>query len=71
MTNLPFHTPADPDPDFPATWQGGHALILGYGDCEFIAQCQCGQDLGTGRPDTPLGRFATAWERHVMALPAV
>lgn len=54
------------DEDFPTTWEGGHALVIEYGDCEMYGRCQCGRDLGTATPDKPLDRFAGPWERHVM-----
>lgn len=56
------------DPEFPATWTGGHALLIEYGDCEIYGRCQCGERLGTQTPDKPLDRFAEPWERHVMGL---
>lgn len=51
------------------TWDGGHALVIEYGDCEFYARCQCHADLGGPlRPDQPwMDVFGLAWERHVMA----
>lgn len=57
------------DPDFPATWGGGHALVIEYGDCEMYGRCQCGERFGMATPDKPLDRFAGPWERHVMTLP--
>jgi hypothetical protein len=57
-----------PDPDFPATWAGGHALVLEYGDEEMHGRCQCGQRFTPQRPDKPLDGFAGPWERHVMTL---
>ena len=61
----PFHTPEHPDADFPESWEGGHALIIEYGDCEFISHCQCGKWLDTSNParfnaDHVTGR----WEQH-------
>jgi hypothetical protein len=56
------------DPEFPATWRGGHALLIEYGDCEIYGCCQCGERFGTVTPDKPLDRFAGPWERHVMGL---
>jgi hypothetical protein len=55
------------DPEFPTTLEGGHALIVEYGDCEFYGSCQCGKSLGMVRPDK-FGEdvFGSAWERHVM-----
>ncbi|WP_329492461.1 hypothetical protein OG618_37440 (plasmid) [Kitasatospora sp. NBC_01246] len=58
----------NPDPQFPASLAGGHALVLEYGDCEILASCQCGQRLGTSTPDRPLDDHATTWERHVINL---
>jgi hypothetical protein len=59
----------DPEPaEFPATWDGGHALLIEYGDCEIYGRCQCGERLGMVTPDKPLDRFAGPWERHVMGL---
>lgn len=57
------HDP-DPDPDFPETLAGGHALIVQYGDCELIGSCQCGRRLGTTTPDASLDTFVQPWERH-------
>ncbi|WP_411119021.1 hypothetical protein [Streptomyces sp. 058-1L] len=54
------------DEDFPTTWEGGHALVIEYGDCEIYGRCQCGKQLGMVTPDKPLDRFAGPWERHVM-----
>jgi hypothetical protein len=56
------------DPEFPATWAGGHALVLEYGDEEMHGRCQCGQRFTPQRPDKPLDGFAGPWERHVMGL---
>jgi hypothetical protein len=56
-----------PDADFPATWHGGHALIIEFGDEELFARCQCGADLGGGTPGKSLDDFSLPWERHVMA----
>jgi hypothetical protein len=56
------------DPEFPATWQGGHALVVEYGDCEMYGRCQCGERFGMVTPDKPLDGFAGPWERHVMGL---
>lgn len=49
-----------------ANLDGGHALIVEYGDCELYGRCQCGKELGMVTPDKPLDRFAGPWERHVM-----
>lgn len=57
------------DNDFPATWAGGHSLVVEYGDCELHARCQCGEELGSITPDKPIDDLATPWERHVMHLP--
>lgn len=54
------------DEEFPATWEGGHALVIEYGDEELYGHCQCGQDFTTIRPDQSLDTFATHWEKHVM-----
>jgi hypothetical protein len=51
---------------FPATWAGGHALIIEFSDEELLARCQCGEPLGTGTPATCLDVFGETWERHVM-----
>ena len=59
--------PSEPDPDFPATWAGGHALIIEFGDEEFLAHCQCGGwDGGTRAPSSSLDLWQEPWERHVM-----
>jgi hypothetical protein len=52
--------------EFPATWAGGHALVIEFGDEELAARCQCGQALGRGTPAESLDKFAQPWERHVM-----
>lgn len=54
------------DEEFPATWMGGHALVIEFSDEWFNAHCQCGAPLGEGNPTTSLDTFATTWERHVM-----
>ncbi len=51
------------------TWDGGHALIIEFGDEVFIARCQCGHPLGCQRPDQSLDRYQQPWERHVMTAP--
>lgn len=58
----------DADEEFPATWDGGHALVIEYGDEELHGRCQCGQRFHTQRPNKPLDGFAAPWERHVMTL---
>ncbi|MFJ5217227.1 hypothetical protein ACIP98_21200 [Streptomyces sp. NPDC088354] len=50
----------------PASWEGGHALVVELGDCELHGRCQCGASLGTIRVDKPLDLLAGPWERHVM-----
>jgi hypothetical protein len=54
------------DEEFPATWAGGHALVIEFGDEEFLARCQCGEGLGYGAPSESLDKFQYPWERHVM-----
>lgn len=55
------------DPEFPATLEGGHALIVEYGDCEFYGYCQCGKKLGRVTPDKFRDDvFGSKWERHIM-----
>lgn len=53
---------------FPATWEGGHALVIEFGDEAVYARCQCMVPLGVGTPDTPLDSFAMSWETHVMSV---
>jgi hypothetical protein len=53
-------------PEFPATWAGGHALIIEFGDEELLGRCQCGEPFGAFNPTQPLDRFGPLWERHVM-----
>lgn len=62
--------PAPPsgDPEFPATWDGGHSLVIEFGDCEIFGRCQCGETFGSTTPDKSLDGFASPWERHVMGL---
>lgn len=50
----------------PTTWEGGHALVIEYGDCEFYARCQCCVLFGSARPDQGWDGFGRAWEIHVM-----
>lgn len=55
------------DPEFPTTLEGGHALVIEYGDCEFYGYCQCGKALGMVTPDKFRDDvFGGKWERHVM-----
>lgn len=56
------------DEDFPTTWEGGHALVIEYGDCELYGRCQCGERFGMVTPDKPIDRFAGPWENHAMGL---
>ncbi len=55
---------------YPATWEGGHALIAEFGDEEIHGRCQCGIRFGVIRPSDTLDEFAKPWERHVMGLPS-
>jgi hypothetical protein len=57
---------AEWDEEFPATWAGGHALIIEFGDEELTARCQCGESLGTATPAASLDEFAGPWEHHVV-----
>ncbi|MFI6639979.1 hypothetical protein [Streptomyces sp. NPDC050504] len=55
------------DEDSVTTWEGGHALVIEYGDCEFYGRCQCGRSFGMVPPNRFRGDvFGSAWERHVM-----
>jgi hypothetical protein len=56
-----------PDVEFPATWHGGHALVIEFGDEELLGRCQCGEDLGSLPPSGSMDDFRSRWERHVMA----
>lgn len=56
------------DEEFEATWQGGHALVIEFGDEEMYGRCQCGKRFGMNTPDKPLDAFAQPWEHHVMTL---
>lgn len=64
------------DETFPATWQGGHALIIEFGDEELYGMCQCAIDkplshpaqFGSMRPNGSLDVFGQKWERHVITL---
>lgn len=59
------------DEDFPTTWEGGHALIVEHGDCEFYGRCQCGAKFGMVTPDKFRDDvFGDKWERHVMQMPS-
>jgi len=55
------------DDSFRTTWDGGHALVIEYGDCEFYGRCQCGKDFGMVTPNRYRDDvFGAKWERHVM-----
>jgi len=54
------------DEEFPATWHGGHALVIEFGDEEMLARCQCGERFGAVPPSGSMDDFGTRWERHVM-----
>ena len=55
------------DEDFRTTWEGGHALVIEYGDCEFYGRCQCGKDFGMVTPNRFRDdAFGAKWEHHVM-----
>lgn len=57
------------DEEFRTTWEGGHALVIEYGDCEFHGRCQCGARFGTVTPNRYRDDvFGDKWERHVMGL---
>lgn len=62
--------PAEPGAEeFPATWAGGHALIIEFGDEEIFAHCQCNGWTGEVlRPNQSLDMYAGPWEGHVMML---
>lgn len=69
MPNV-LHVPENPDTENPGSWEGGHALVVEYGDCELYGQCSCGQSFGMIRPNQSIDKvFAAKWERHVMTLP--
>jgi len=53
-----------PDEESRETLAGGHALIVQYGDCEFIGSCQCGQPIGRTPRTKPIDHLAGLWERH-------
>lgn len=55
------------DEDSRTTWEGGHALVIEYGDCEFYGRCQCGKPFEVVTPDKFRDDvFGGKWERHVM-----
>lgn len=54
------------DAEFRETLAGGHALVVEYGDCEFLGSCQCGRRLGRVTPDKPIDGLAGLWERHTI-----
>ena len=55
------------DDSFATTWEGGHALIVEYGDCEFYGRCQCGKTFGMVTPDKFSDDvFGERWEHHVI-----
>ncbi|MBT2505125.1 hypothetical protein J7I98_04280 [Streptomyces sp. ISL-98] len=62
------NAPPSGDAEFPATWNGGHSLVVEYGDCELYGRCQCGKEFGMVTPDKSLDRFAGPWELHVRGL---
>lgn len=50
---------------FPTTQEGGHALMIEYGDCEFYGSCQCGVEFGMAKPNESWEtKFGRKWERH-------
>jgi hypothetical protein len=52
---------------FPATWDGGHALIVEVGDEELHGRCQCGARFGPPiNSSESADVLAHRWERHVM-----
>lgn len=52
---------------FATMWEGGHALIVEYGDCEFYGRCQCGKTFGMVTPDKFSDDvFGERWEHHVI-----
>jgi hypothetical protein len=61
-----LHAAEPPDEEFPASWPGGHALVIEFGDEEFIARCQCGIPFGARNPASSLDLWQQPWERHVM-----
>lgn len=66
MQELPSGPAAE---EFPATWAGGHALIIEFGDEELSARCQCGGWTGDVlTPDQSINVYAGPWEGHVMRL---
>lgn len=56
----------EPDEEFSTTWEGGHALVIEYGDCEVYGRCQCHKNFGMILPDQSLDLFVPLWERHVV-----
>lgn len=61
--------------EFPATWEGGHALILEFGDEELSGRCQCSEgntafdprnSFGYIKPNGDVNKIIQKWERHVM-----
>jgi hypothetical protein len=55
------------DETFLTTWEGGHALVIEYGDCEFYGRCQCGKTFGMATPNRfRADTFCDKWEQHVM-----
>lgn len=41
-------------------------LIVTLGDCELHGRCECGQQLGSIRPNESLDVLGQKWEKHVM-----
>jgi hypothetical protein len=57
----------DGDPEFPATKEGGHSLVIEFGDEDLYGSCQCGKSFGSIRPNRSIDKtLAQRWERHVM-----
>lgn len=55
-----------PDPQFPATKAGGHALVIEACGEEFHGSCHCGEGFGAIRSRGSIGRtLAQRWERHI------
>lgn len=54
--------------DDPELNDGRHLLVLAEGDCETLALCTCGQDLGNYRADVSADLIVDRWQRHAMGL---
>lgn len=54
----------------PELRSGAHMLVIAEGDCQVLSMCSCGFDFPAVRPDVPLERVFSVYERHAMTAKA-